>query len=257
MIRLAQVNIGYRSKQATTSVVEEMNFSLPESGIVSVIGANGSGKSTLLRSIAGLQPILKGEIFIQNKNITNYTSEERSKAMALVLTDQSISKNLSVKELVSLGRYPYYHWYNGFSFTDRQHICCALETCGVLELKDKKLSDISDGQLQRALIARAIAQDTPILLLDEPAVHLDVHHKASIFNMFLKLCQNTNKLMILATHELHFALQVSDYCIVLHQNTAQLYETKALTKASVLQEMFASKHLKFDEQLKHFYFNPQ
>jgi iron complex transport system ATP-binding protein len=149
---------------------------------VALIGVNGVGKSTLLRSLSGLQESLSGEIIINDTPLHNLTPQERSEYISLVLTEQPISKNLSVLELIALGRQPYTNWIGSLSSDDLQHINTAIELVNIEVLRDKKCYELSDGQLQKVLIARALAQNTPVIILDEPTTHLDIYHQAYVLD---------------------------------------------------------------------------
>ena len=173
------------------------------------MGINGSGKSTLLRTLAGLQKALEGEVYLDKRKITAIDPVQRSKTLSLVLTNQQISKNLTVLELVALGRQPYTNWLGTLTDSDKEHILEAIRATELENFKNTSCFELSDGQFQRALIARALAQNTEIILLDEPTTHLDLHHKASIFLLLKKTVAKLNSVINNFTHEKKIDIDLS------------------------------------------------
>jgi iron complex transport system ATP-binding protein len=167
--------------------------------LVCLMGPNGIGKSTLLRTLAGLQKPLQGKI-----------SDATEKNIALVLTDRIVATNMTVYDLVTYGRYPYLDWGISLSSEDKKIIEESIRQVHIQHLKEKRLYELSDGQLQMAMIARALAQQTPILLLDEPTAHLDLNNRVEIMNLLRSLSRNAGKAILVCTHELDLALQTAD-----------------------------------------------
>lgn len=167
--------------------------------LVCLMGPNGIGKSTLLRTLAGLQKPLQGKI-----------SDATEKNIALVLTDRIVATNMTVYDLVTYGRYPYLDWSISLSSEDKKIIEESIRQVHIQHLKEKRLYELSDGQLQMAMIARALAQQTPILLLDEPTAHLDLNNRVEIMNLLRSLSRNAGKAILVCTHELDLALQTAD-----------------------------------------------
>ena len=163
------------------------------------MGPNGIGKSTLIKTLAGLQPVLSGEVNVLDKH-----------QIGLVLTDKLAASNLTVFDLVSFGRYPFIDWNLKLRSKDLDIIHQAIEMVHIDELKDKKIAELSDGQLQMAMIAKALAQDTTVLLLDEPTAHLDLNNRVEVMNLLRTISRQQNKATLIATHELDLALQTAD-----------------------------------------------
>jgi len=176
--------------------------------LICLLGPNGSGKSTLLRTLAGLQPALGGRVEIQGRS--DLSSTDLAKKISLVLTDRVTGNNLDVYSLVALGRYPWSTWLGGLRETDRDAIDQAIASAGISELLGRKVFTLSDGESQKVMLARALAQDTPILMLDEPTAHLDLPSRIRLMRLLHRLARELDKGILLSTHELDLALQVAD-----------------------------------------------
>jgi iron complex transport system ATP-binding protein len=176
--------------------------------LICLLGPNGSGKSTLLRTLGGLQPPLSGEIHIEG--IDRWTPAAVARKISLVLTDRVSGNNLTVASLVALGRYPWSGWLGGLNADDRARIEWAIGATGIGSLRDRKIHTLSDGQSQKVMLARALAQDTPILMLDEPTAHLDLPSRILLMRLLHQLARETRKAILLSTHELDLALQIAD-----------------------------------------------
>ena len=164
-------------------VAADINLKLYEGELIGLVGANGIGKSTLLRTLSRVQPPLHGKIMLSDREIQSYKSIELASKLSIVLTEQIASKNLTVQELVALGRQPYTNWVGKMVDEDIEKVRKAVEVTHITDLISKRCFELSDGQLQKVLIARAIAQDTPFIMLDEPTTHLDIYHKAYILKL--------------------------------------------------------------------------
>jgi iron complex transport system ATP-binding protein len=168
------------------------------------MGANGAGKSTLIRTLAGLQQPLRGSVTDAKGNRPDV------RAIAVVLTEKISAVNMTVRELVAFGRYPYLDWTVRLTSEDRRVIEESIDKVNVRHLLSKRLYELSDGQLQMAMIARALAQETAIILLDEPTAHLDLNNRVEVMRLLRSLARETNRAIVLATHELDLALQTTD-----------------------------------------------
>jgi len=207
---LHDLTIGYTSGKNHYPIIENINIKAQKGQLICFMGPNGVGKSTLLRTICKLQPALSGNIIINDNALEDISASDLAKQISLVLTDRINAGNLSAYELVALGRYPYLGWNVKPDAQDQQQVERAINQAGIQDLIDKKVYALSDGQLQKVMIARALAQDTPIMILDEPTAHLDLNNRVAVVNLLKKLAQDTQKTIIMATHELDLALQTAD-----------------------------------------------
>ncbi len=210
VIGIDHLTIGYRKDGRRLPVLNNINVELKKGEMVCLVGENGIGKSTLLRTICGVQPTLDGRIMIYNKPLHRYSALELARSISLVLTDPVFAGNLRVEELVSLGRHPYTNWLGDLTKTDKEKIEWSMSIAGVTELRNHLIGEISDGQFQKVLIARALAQDGDIIILDEPTAHLDLTNKISILKLLKDLSVQTGKSILMATHELEFSFQIAD-----------------------------------------------
>lgn len=197
-----------------------------------MLGPNGCGKSTLLRTLAGLQPALNGSF-----KVVEFQRFNEQSAIAIVLTERLSLDNTTVHDVVAMGRYPYTSFLGGLSAKDEQVIAQSLSAVGLEGTEHTYFNAHSDGEKQRALIAKAIAQETPIILLDEPTAHLDLPNRIRILQLLRRLAHEQGKTILISTHELDLAIQLSDRILLLSENgvqldtAAQLRQTKAFTQA--------------------------
>ncbi|UII21732.1 ABC transporter ATP-binding protein [Fulvivirga ligni] len=209
-LNLKNLAVGYVSKKKEIRIIQGINLALHYGELVCFMGPNGVGKSTLLRSITGVQKPLAGDFFLEETNAKALSTAQLAKKISLVLTDKINAGNLTAEEVVALGRYPYVGWNISFDKKDLKAIKKAIELTGIKPFIHKKTFELSDGQLQKVMIARALAQDTPIVILDEPTAHLDLNNRVGIINLLRDLAKNTGKAILMATHELDLALQTAD-----------------------------------------------
>lgn len=204
------LSIGYSKKRNRAVVQPNLNLKLQAGELVCLIGPNGTGKSTLLRTLAGLQKPLDGKVKIDNNELETLTYHAKAMLIALVLTDRIDIDNATVLDIVSFGRHPYSNWWGNTRDEDEQKVLESIEMVHLMHKKDVSLSELSDGERQRVMIAKALAQDTPIIMLDEPTAHLDLPNRVEIMLLLHRLAHKTNKAIILSTHELDMALQAAD-----------------------------------------------
>ena len=230
-----KLTIGYRVQNTEYRVQTDLDFALLQGEMVCMLGPNGCGKSTLLRTLAGLQPALSGEYSIQN---TEYRAE---KSVALVLTERLSMDNTTVHDVVALGRYPYSSFLDGLKEADEAIIAESLAQVGFknAEVANTFFNAHSDGEKQRILIAKALAQQTPIILLDEPTAHLDLPHRIMILRLLRQLAHEQGKTILISTHELDLALALSDRILLMTPRQGiQLDTAENLKKADAFTSAF-------------------
>ncbi len=196
-LQAEHLTIGYGDK----IVQQDLSFSLMAGEMVCMLGPNGCGKSTLLRTLADLQPVLSGSYRL--------SVQQSAKAIALVLTERVSIDNTTIHDVVAMGRHPYTSFLGTLSAEDERIIAASLEAVGVGELNNY-FNDLSDGEKQRVLIAKALAQQTPLILLDEPTAHLDLPNRILVLRLLRRLAHEEGKTVLISTHELDLALQLSD-----------------------------------------------
>ncbi|MGB5417304.1 ABC transporter ATP-binding protein [Algibacter sp.] len=248
ILRTDDLSIGYISKKEKTIVASNINIKLNRGELVGLIGANGIGKSTLLRTLTHVQNPLSGAIVINKKNILDYHPIDLAKVMSLVLTEQIASKNLSVFEIVALGRQPYTNWVGNLTDEDMVAITKAIQHTNISDLKNKKCFELSDGQLQKVMIARALAQDTDLIILDEPTTHLDMYHKAYILKLLQKLAKETDKTILFSSHEIDLAIQLCDNLIVMTSTEVVSDSPCNLIEKGTFENLFPKNLIAFDKK---------
>jgi len=255
IIKVTNLNIGYASKKHTSTIASSLNIELKAGNLVCLLGKNGIGKSTLLRTLTKVQPSLGGEVLINGENIDSLTNLDLAKTLSLVLTERLPDSSLTVFELVALGRQPFTNWIGYLTSDDMKIIQSAFEKTNTKHLMNSKCYELSDGQLQKVLIARALAQDTPIIVLDEPTAHLDLHHTINTFTLLKNLALEFNKAIILSTHETNLALQIADELWLMSPSRFVSGKTNELVEKDELSKLFDSKLIHFDKKLKQFTIN--
>jgi iron complex transport system ATP-binding protein len=204
-LELKNTTIGY-----SNPLVSEINSSLELGEVCLLMGNNGIGKTTLIKSILGQNKLLKGEISINGKSIQKLDSNEIASQIAIVFSKAEIPDNYTVTDLISLGKYIHYPYYFKLNETDKQEILKIINKLNLTEYQDKKLIELSDGNLQKAFIGRALAQNSPFIILDEPTTHLDEENKLMILSLLRNLAKSENKLILFSSHDWRLAKEFSD-----------------------------------------------
>ncbi|WP_443081491.1 ABC transporter ATP-binding protein [Tenacibaculum sp. SZ-18] len=219
---------------------------------MALLGKNGSGKSTLLRTLSKVQDKLSGNIEINQKNLEAYSQHELAKMMSVVLTERLPESQLTVFEIVALGRQPYTNWLDKLSKEDIRKVLNALELTNVAHLKNRPFYKLSDGQLQRVLIARALAQDTEVIILDEPTAHLDIHHTYKIFSLLKELVKSTKKTIIISTHEVNLALKLANSFVLITNEKVHSGNSQELMDKNAFSSLFPKELISFNKDLQQF-----
>ena len=209
-IRIKGLEAGYRTKHGASVITRNICASLYSGELTCLLGPNGAGKSTLLKTLTAFLPPLKGEIFIKQKPLSEYSDAELSKVIGVVLTDKLSINNMTVEELVGMGRSPYTGFWGHMTREDRKIVSDAIDLVGIGELKFRTIQTLSDGERQKVMIAKALAQETPIIFLDEPTAFLDYPSKVEIMQLLRRLAEEQAKTVFLSTHDLELALQIAD-----------------------------------------------
>lgn len=230
-----KLDIGYNNK----ALIKDIAFDIQRGEIVALIGSNGSGKSTLLRTLAKQIDSIKGDAYIEAESIKNMSYEEISKRISIMLTDKVKAELLSVYDVVSSGRYPYTKMMGRLDKADRKIVEMVMADCGIKELSDKEFSKLSDGQKQRVMFARALAQEPKVLILDEPTAFLDIKYKVMLFDL-LKIASHQKKISVLMSiHEVDLAMKVADRIIALKDDKVFAYgSAREIADKKLIMDLF-------------------
>lgn len=201
-----RLTVGYRGHR----VVEDISLSLPCGRLVCLLGPNGAGKSTLLRTLCGFQPPIAGTVTISGSDITAMSAAEVARLVSVVLTDRPPTPSLTAAEMVGMGRAPYTGFWGRLSDDDRRLVSEAMQTVGVDSLATRRMGRLSDGERQKVMIAKALAQHTPVIVLDEPTAFLDYPSKVAVMKTLARLAHDEGKTILMSTHDLELAAQLGD-----------------------------------------------
>jgi len=208
MLRLASLSVGYAG--ARGRVLGELDVMVPPGSFVCVLGRNGAGKSTLMRTLAALQPALHGRTLLDDEDVAVMRPQTRARRVAVVLTERAASPGLTVDDVVSLGRQPFTGWQGRLSPEDRAHVATALEVSGASAFARRLFDDLSDGERQRVMIARAIAQAPRVMILDEITAFLDLPGRVETMALLREHARRTGSIVLLSSHDLDLSLQLAD-----------------------------------------------
>lgn len=248
-IILKDLSIGYRGRRSLRTVAEGINAHISSGELTCLLGSNGIGKSTLLRTLSAFQPKLSGEIILQDREIETYTEKELARLVSVVLTEKPDVRNMSVRDLVALGRSPYTGFWGRLLPEDEAKVDEAIDLVRIPHIAERMVHTLSDGERQKAMIAKALAQNTPIIYLDEPTAFLDFPSKVEMMQLLHRLSRETHKTIFLSTHDLELALQIADK-IWLMDEYSQIHvgTPEDLSLNGVLSHFFARKGIIFDQE---------
>lgn len=229
VISLSQLSVGY---SLSHPVISDINLELRSGQLACLIGENGIGKSTLLKTLTGFLPKLKGSLLLGNRDINSFSQRELARQVSIVLTQKSDVQNLTIEEIIGLGRSPYTGFFGRLRAEDRKVVDDAIATMGIEKLRGRMIQTLSDGERQKVMIAKALAQETPIILLDEPTAFLDFPSKAETFQSLQRMAHERDKLILLSTHDLELAVRFADSLLEVKKGTLQAVSTSEV-KASI------------------------
>lgn len=246
-IHIENLSIGYPGKSDVKVVADGICAGINSGELTCLLGANGVGKSTLLRTLSAFQLKLGGEIRIQGKEIESYTDKQLSRVISVVLTEKCDIRNMSVTELIGLGRSPYTGFWGTLTKEDRQVVERAVALVGIPHLAHRMVHTLSDGERQKVMIAKALAQETPVIYLDEPTAFLDFPSKVEMMQLLHHLSRQTDKTIFLSTHDLELALQIADKIWLMDKaNGVTIGTPEDLALNGSLSSFFARKGIVFD-----------
>lgn len=246
-IQIESLSTGYRNKKNITVVAHDINATIQGGELTCLLGPNGAGKSTLLRTLSAFLPPVKGDISIMGRNLRDYTDKELAKTIGVVLTEKTDLRNMTVYDLIGLGRSPYTGFWGTLHEDDRRIVDQAIEMVGIGPLRDRMIQTLSDGERQKVMIAKALAQQTPVIFLDEPTAFLDFPSKVEIMQLLHVLSRTTGKTIFLSTHDLELALQIADTIWLMDRDKGVVIGTPdKLAKDGSLNSFFAQRDIKFD-----------
>lgn len=248
MLHFQSLRTGYGKKTVGTS----LQGGLRGGSLTALLGSNGAGKSTLLRTLAGLQPALSGEVRWNGKEIKAYAPRELARTLSVVLTFRPEAEALTAGEVVEMGRIPYGNAWGGSHEADAEQVDRAMALTGTEAFRHRPVSTLSDGERQRVFIAKALAQDTPAILLDEPTAFLDFPSKVGLLRLLVRLSHEERKAVLFSTHDVELALHFADRLWLLNPDAVVAGTPAALAEDGTLQSFFAKDGLRFDASAMRF-----
>ena len=246
MIRFENLTLGYGSR----TLIDSLTGEIRRGHLTALVGRNGTGKSTLLRAIAQLGDIASGEIFIDGKELSRISPSEMASKVALVTTDKVRIANLRCRDVVALGRAPYTNWIGRMQEQDNEIVEQSLAAVGMSDYADKTMDRMSDGECQRIMIARALAQQTPIILLDEPTAFLDMPNRYELCTLLRGLAHRENKSILFSTHELDIALELCDSIALIAPPQMHILPTEEMIRSGHIERLFTTGVVSFDPETR-------
>jgi iron complex transport system ATP-binding protein len=244
-IVIEKLTIGYRRRRGARVIAEGLNASIPSGELTCLLGRNGVGKSTLLRTLSAFLPPLDGGVLLFGRPLQDYSVKELSRTIGVVLTERPGIINLTVRELVGMGRNPYMGFWGRMSKDDHAIVDEAIVLTGIEPLADRMIQTLSDGERQKVMIAKALAQQTPVIFLDEPTAFLDFPSKVETMHLLKRLVRETGKTIFLSTHDLELALQTADRLCVMKEGL-RVGTLDELSADGTMSGFFADRGIIFD-----------
>ena len=243
---LQNLAIGYATKAGRKVVASGLNATISSGELTCLLGRNGIGKSTLLRTLSAFQPKLDGEILMLGREISDYSDKELSRRIGVVLTEKPDVRNMTVSELVGMGRSPYTGFWGTLQDDDRAVVEEAIRLVGIEVLRDRLIHTLSDGERQKVMIAKALAQQTPVIYLDEPTAFLDFPSKVETMQLLRRLAQEQQKTIFLSTHDVELALQLADCIWLMEAQGLSVGSPQTLAHDGVLSRFIEHDGISFD-----------
>ncbi|KYG78249.1 hypothetical protein AWW68_05645 [Roseivirga spongicola] len=248
ILHTANLSVGYKDR----TVLSSLNLNLNKGQLTCLLGPNGSGKSTLIRTLAGIQKPLLGMVTLQGKSLREVSPKTLAKQLSLVLTDRVTPGNLTVYGLVSLGRFPYTTWMGSLTGEDKDVIQWALEITGTMQFANRHIGELSDGEKQKVMIARALAQQTDLIILDEPTAHLDSPNRIEIFHLLRELVSSGHRAILISTHDIDTAIANADKLWLVANQSISQGAPEDLVLDGRLEKAFTKEGLSFNYSLGRF-----
>ena len=246
-IELHNLSIGYQTKHGIKTVATGIDGTIKSGELTCLLGANGVGKSTLLKTLSSFQPKTGGEILLEGRELSEYSDKQLSRLIGVVLTEKPDVRNMTVRELVSLGRSPYTGFWGTYSKDDLQVVDEAIAMVGIEPLKKRMVHTLSDGERQKVMIAKALAQQTPVIYLDEPTAFLDYPSKVEVLQLLCRISREADKVIFLSTHDVELALLMADTIWLMTQGEAvAIGSPKALAEQGALGRFIEREGIVFD-----------
>lgn len=242
MIRLRDLTLGYGSR----ILLDGVSAAVPAGGLAALVGRNGTGKSTLLRALAGLERAMGGAILLDSRPLAQLSAQRLAETVAFVTTERVRIPNLRCRDVVALGRAPYTDWIGRMQTHDAEAVARALEAVGMESYADRTMDRMSDGECQRVMIARALAQQTPIILLDEPTSFLDLPNRYELCTLLGRLAREQGKCILFSTHELDIALTMCDSVALIDPPRLHHLPTAEMIRSGHIERLFSNSSVVFD-----------
>ncbi len=250
MLELKSLTSGYHGTRGV--VVDPVSLTLRGGDFVCVIGRNGAGKSTLMRTISGLQTPISGIAGLQGRAISGMSAQERAQAISVITTDRVSSPGLLARDVIELGRQPYTNWRGQLTSEDRDIVLEATRHAGAYELAPKPFDSLSDGERQRVMIARALAQTSRIMVLDEITAFLDLPGRVEVMALLRRHANKSGKIVLLSSHDLELSLELAGQLWVVHDGRLSFGNSEDLIASGVIEQVFDNEDVSFDRLQKRF-----
>lgn len=242
MIELRDIRLAFGRRELIASASARFRAGT----ITALLGRNGTGKSTLLRAMAALGAVSHGEILVAGRPVGSLSAAALARSIAFVNTDRIRAENMSARELVAIGRSPYTDWIGRMGDDDRRIVDEALQTAGIADMADRMIDTMSDGECQRVMIARALAQATPVILLDEPTAFLDMPNRYELCTLLRRLAHEHGKCIVFSTHDLDIALSLCDDIALIDSPDLHVMPTAEMIRSGCIERLFSSPYVRFD-----------